>query len=139
MSDIADLSLALSSYELYEDEQGAGLTISTLHAAKGLEFQWVFLPGREEGVLPSKQSQGRPEAVAEERRLAFVGLNAGEGAGAISWSATRTAEWQGKLSRRRQAGLSVNYRRHKYDTSGAINSAAMGMADMQCGQEHREP
>ena len=57
-----------------EDERK--VTIMTIHAAKGLEFEHVFLPGWEEGVFPSQRSldEGGLNALEEERRLAYVAI-----------------------------------------------------------------
>ncbi|MGJ9406087.1 ATP-dependent helicase [Nesterenkonia aurantiaca] len=54
-------------------EQGQ-VTLMTLHTAKGLEFPVVFLTGMEHGIFPHSRSMSDPEELAEERRLAYVGL-----------------------------------------------------------------
>jgi DNA helicase-2/ATP-dependent DNA helicase PcrA len=56
-----------------EDQRDA-VTLMTLHSAKGLEFDTVFFVGLEEGLLPHSQSLLDPKELAEEIRLAYVGL-----------------------------------------------------------------
>jgi len=51
-----------------------GVSLMTLHSAKGLEFRMVFVAGLENGLLPHFNSQGAPEDVEEERRLLYVGM-----------------------------------------------------------------
>src|SRR5690606_21571879 len=62
-----------------ENEQNATddkVSLMTLHSAKGLEFETVFLPGWEEGLFPHQRAldEGGLPALEEERRLAYVGL-----------------------------------------------------------------
>ena len=59
-----------------EARQGERVTIMTIHAAKGLEFDTVYLPGWEEGVFPSQRAldEGGLASLEEERRLAYVAI-----------------------------------------------------------------
>jgi DNA helicase-2/ATP-dependent DNA helicase PcrA len=65
--------LALDS-RVEEPDEADGVTLMTLHAAKGLEFPEVFLIGMEEDLLPVAGIQGEPRDLEEERRLAYVGI-----------------------------------------------------------------
>jgi DNA helicase-2/ATP-dependent DNA helicase PcrA len=66
--------LALDSRAEEDPQGGEGVTLMTLHAAKGLEFPVVFLVGAEEDLLPCAGIQGEARDLDEERRLAYVGL-----------------------------------------------------------------
>ncbi len=56
------------------DDQDDRVVLMTLHSAKGLEFDNVFMVGVEEGLFPGLQSIGNPEDIEEERRLMYVGI-----------------------------------------------------------------
>lgn len=66
-----------------------GVTLASLHAAKGLEWDAVFLVGLVEGFLPISYAQ-TPEQVAEERRLLYVGVTRARQRLFLSWSAARS-------------------------------------------------
>jgi len=68
---------ALESGESQSDPANDCAQLMTLHAAKGLEFELVFLVGLEEGLFPSLQSLEDPGRLEEERRLCYVGLTRG--------------------------------------------------------------
>ncbi len=55
-------------------DDGASVSLMTLHSAKGLEFRVVFLTGMEEGIFPHSQSLAEPDELEEERRLCYVGV-----------------------------------------------------------------
>ncbi len=74
------------------------VSLMTLHGAKGLEFDTVFLPGWEEGVFPNQRSmdEGGNKGLEEERRLAYVGLTRARRRAIVSHAANRRiyANWQ---------------------------------------------
>jgi ATP-dependent DNA helicase Rep len=82
----------LSTISEREGEQNM-LTLSTLHAAKGLEWPHVVLVGCIEGLLPFKMEEGEAEDLAqrlqEERRLMYVGITRAQRTLAVSWTRRR--------------------------------------------------
>jgi DNA helicase-2/ATP-dependent DNA helicase PcrA len=76
----ADLDAFLERVSLIADAdsapgaEGGMVTLMTLHTAKGLEFPVVFLTGMEDGVFPHLRALSEPAELAEERRLAYVGI-----------------------------------------------------------------
>src|SRR5690625_4346861 len=67
------VSLVADADQIPDDEAGV-VTLMTLHTAKGLEFPVVFLTGWEDGQFPHLRALGDPKELAEERRLAYVGI-----------------------------------------------------------------
>ncbi|WP_134679768.1 ATP-dependent helicase [Paracoccus ravus] len=87
-----------------KDEQAEEVSIMTLHAAKGLEYPIVFLPGWEDGLFPSQRSmdESGTKGLEEERRLAYVGITRGEELVTISFAGNRRmyGQWQSSLPSR---------------------------------------
>lgn len=69
---LEEVALVADTDEL--DKVGEAVTLQTLHTAKGLEFDTVFIAGMEEGLCPHSRSLDDPNAMEEERRLCYVGL-----------------------------------------------------------------
>ncbi|MFC5088115.1 DNA helicase PcrA [Corynebacterium aquatimens] len=67
------VALVADADQIPEHDQGV-VTLMTLHTAKGLEFPVVFVTGWEDGQFPHLRSLGDPKELAEERRLAYVGI-----------------------------------------------------------------
>ena len=82
------VSLATS---IDQDWEGEKINMMTMHAAKGLEFEVVFLPGWEEGLFPHQKSieEKGQNGLEEERRLAYVGITRAKKKANISFSMNR--------------------------------------------------
>ncbi|HET9402001.1 MAG TPA: UvrD-helicase domain-containing protein [Candidatus Acidoferrales bacterium] len=72
LSDFLDRAALVSDADSFDES--APVTLMTLHSAKGLEFDHVFLTGLEEGVFPHSRSMDTPKEIEEERRLCYVGM-----------------------------------------------------------------
>ncbi|SNR86359.1 DNA helicase-2 / ATP-dependent DNA helicase PcrA [Haloechinothrix alba] len=80
-----------------------GVTLTSLHAAKGLEWDAVFLVGLTDGTMPIQHAEGSDSAIEEERRLLYVGLTRAREHLWLSWSLARNPG--GRRSRRRSRFL----------------------------------
>jgi DNA helicase-2/ATP-dependent DNA helicase PcrA len=87
-----------------QDDGAKKVSIMTLHAAKGLEFPCVFLPGWEDGLFPSQRAMDESglKGLEEERRLAYVGITRARKYCTISFAANRRVynQWQSALPSR---------------------------------------
>ncbi|MGH3368788.1 MAG: 3'-5' exonuclease, partial [Nocardioidaceae bacterium] len=92
-ADGADLGGFVDDLDRRAAEQHApladGVTLATLHAAKGLEWDAVFVAGMHEGTMPIVYAEG-PAAVEEERRLLYVGMTRARRVLAVSWAQARS-------------------------------------------------
>jgi DNA helicase-2/ATP-dependent DNA helicase PcrA len=90
--------------EAEENSETDRVNLMTMHGAKGLEFDTVFLPGWEEGLFPSQRSMDESgvKGLEEERRLAYVGLTRARKRSIISHAANRRiyANWQSNIPSR---------------------------------------
>ena len=86
------------------EKSGDMVNLMTLHSAKGLEFDTVFLPGWEDGLFPNQRAmeENGLSALEEERRLAYVGLTRARHRGYVSFAANRRihGQWQSAIRSR---------------------------------------
>lgn len=83
------VALVADSDQIPDDGQGV-VTLMTLHTAKGLEFDTVFLTGMEDGIFPHMRAMSDPTELDEERRLAYVGITRARKRLYLSRSSVRT-------------------------------------------------
>jgi len=90
--------------EVANNDNEDKVSIMTLHAAKGLEFESVFLPGWEEGLFPHQRSldESGTKGLEEERRLAYVGITRAKQRATISFAGNRRThgQWNSALPSR---------------------------------------
>ncbi|MCM2254349.1 MAG: UvrD-helicase domain-containing protein [Vicinamibacteria bacterium] len=116
-SNLAELINSVAEYEAREDATGlagfldeisllsdvdqakgeAPVVLMTFHAAKGLEFEDVFLVGLEEGLVPHARAASDDEGLEEERRLCYVGMTRAMERLHLTWAVTRAIFGQRKL------------------------------------------
>lgn len=104
------VSLIMDNDEISGDDK---VNLMTLHGAKGLEFDTVFLPGWEEGLFPSQRTldESGNAGLEEERRLAYVGLTRAKQRVIISHAANRQiyGSWQSSIPSRFIDEIPENY------------------------------
>ncbi|MBO0824052.1 MAG: DNA helicase PcrA [Actinobacteria bacterium] len=128
---LEQVSLVADADEIPEGEQHGGMvTLMTLHTAKGLEFPVVFLTGLEEHVFPHERSMGDERELAEERRLAYVGVTRAMKRLYVTRAAART--WFGRPGYHQQSRFLtdipeslIEWRR---DESAAVQPASERLA-----------
>jgi len=129
-----------------ENESDTGqdkVSIMTLHGAKGLEFDLVFLPGWEEGVFPHQRAldEGGHKALEEERRLAYVGITRARKQAFLVHAANRRIynQWQSALPSRfidelppehidRRGGRGLYGSQREFGGSGLSDGGSAGFA-----------
>ncbi|MBS0482451.1 MAG: UvrD-helicase domain-containing protein [Proteobacteria bacterium] len=139
LENLAELARAMEEYETLGDflehvslvmdnesnDSAEKLTIMTIHAAKGLEFDNVFLPGWEEGVFPSQRAldEGGLAALEEERRLAYVAITRARRRCTILHAANRRiyGQWTSSIPSRFIADLPVAHVDQESTLSGGAS------------------
>ena len=89
LTEFLEINALVADVDRYDDTADA-VVLMTIHSAKGLEFQEVFLPGFEEGIFPGMQTvMAGPAEMEEERRLAYVAITRAKDELFISHASTR--------------------------------------------------
>jgi DNA helicase-2/ATP-dependent DNA helicase PcrA len=139
LENLSELARAMEDYEtlggflehvaLVMDNDAAGdtgrVTLMTIHAAKGLEFAQVFLPGWEEGVFPSQRAldEGGLASLEEERRLAYVAITRAKRRCTILHAANRRiyGQWTSSIPSRFIAELPETHVEQETTLSGGAS------------------
>ena len=115
--------------DIDEVDPGQQISLMTLHAAKGLEFDTIFLPGWEEGLFPHPRAldESGNAGLEEERRLAYVGLTRARKRAFVTHAANRRihAMWQSSLPSRFIAELPTDAIEVQAE-SGLFGGSAVG-------------
>ncbi|NKX43836.1 ATP-dependent helicase [Roseicyclus persicicus] len=158
LENLKELVKALESFEnlqgflehvslIMDNEQEDGepkVTLMTLHAAKGLEFPAVFLPGWEDGLFPSQRAMDEEgmKGLEEERRLAYVGITRAERVCTISFAGNRRVygQWQSQMPSRfidelPEDHVEVLTPPGLYGHGGGMGASASPVADLMRGSD----
>ena len=120
----------VSDIDAVDPELGA-VTLMTLHAAKGLEFDRVFVAGVEDGLLPHRRSETEQADVEEERRLCFVGMTRTRQALTLT-----CARWRDRRGATRRTSRSVFLAELPAD---GVDWITAGQEDITRGADDHEP
>ncbi|MGH3944902.1 MAG: DNA helicase PcrA [Pseudonocardiaceae bacterium] len=127
------VALVADADQIPDDDGSSGgvVTLMTLHTAKGLEFPVVFLTGWEDGLFPHQRALGDPTELAEERRLAYVGLTRARHRLYLSRAITRSA-WGQPMTNPASRFLTdvpeslVQWRREEPERAGPVGRTVFG-------------
>ena len=143
LDNLTELLSAAADYEVREEEPTAAgfldrvsllaeadlvrtdapVVLMTLHSAKGLEFEDVFLVGMEEGLAPHSRSQASEEALEEERRLCYVGMTRAMRRLHLTWTQSRQVFGQRRLAEPSRFLTEIPRDRVELSSSGSGPSA----------------
>ena len=93
-STLLELQAAIATMEAEAQEETEGVTVRTAHSAKGLQWECVWLPAFEEGIIPSQRELDE-DGGAEAKRLAYVAITRAKRLLVISHAGQRPFEWKG--------------------------------------------
>lgn len=85
-----EVALLESADDKSDDADAENITLMTIHASKGLEFDYVFVTGMEEGIFPHSRSYADPSEMEEERRLAYVATTRAKQRVVLTYTEQRT-------------------------------------------------
>ena len=139
LENLSELARAMEEYETLSDflehvslvmdneanTDEAKITLMTMHAAKGLEFDQVFLPGWEEGVFPSQRAmdEGGLASLEEERRLAYVAITRARRRCTVLHAANRRiyGQWTSSIASRFVGELPADHVEEETTMSGGAS------------------